>query len=153
MSAQPRGPSRHLRDWRSFVIETLLLVELMVIIGVQGVNSSHSLSAGMVIAGLVATILRILWRHQNGPSVVVETNSSADKELHVENSATGSDKSVSEPFDAATAEISAKQNESVESTRPADSDSLPDAPSAGRINAKRSTMPSNAMEAHSRGTR
>jgi hypothetical protein len=58
------GPSDALYAWRRFVVETLLLFELLAVIGVVGLSGSSDLFAGAVIATLVAAVLRIL--HQRG---------------------------------------------------------------------------------------
>jgi hypothetical protein len=56
------GPSPALVAWRRFVIETLVMLELLAVIAVVGFGASHDLFAGAAIATLVTAILRILWR-------------------------------------------------------------------------------------------
>lgn len=64
MDATPHsspGPSTALVAWRRFLVETLLCVELVVVIPIVGLGTPHDLIAGLAVGSLVAAVLRIIW--------------------------------------------------------------------------------------------
>jgi hypothetical protein len=58
-----KGPTPGMVAWRRFLIETVVCVELIAVIAVVGIRASHELLAGVAIGGIVAIILRVIWRH------------------------------------------------------------------------------------------
>jgi len=59
---QATGPSRALLEWRRFVVETLLCCELLALVAVVGLDASHGLAGGLLIGGLVTSVLRVARR-------------------------------------------------------------------------------------------
>lgn len=57
-----RGPSRALIEWRRFILETLLCLELMGAIAAVGIGASDHLIGAVGSSALITAILRVLWR-------------------------------------------------------------------------------------------
>lgn len=62
MASRPQrdGPSRRLLAWWRFIIEAVLLCELIAVIAVVGLGATHNVFAGAAVGGLVAAVLRIV---------------------------------------------------------------------------------------------
>jgi hypothetical protein len=56
------GPTRGVIRWRTFIVETVLIVVLVAVIVAIGFGASGGLLAKTMILALVAAILRIIWR-------------------------------------------------------------------------------------------